>query len=99
MADSMTEWAPRLAVPVRSSSLRQRGLSGQVTISRDAAGTFLLVRFTSGVIPTAAAQRGVRLASTERYYLSRAPSHEYILRFSGIGDRTIREGIRRLGAP
>jgi GntR family transcriptional regulator/MocR family aminotransferase len=74
-------------------------LGNQVTISGDSAGTFLLVRFRSGTIPAAAKQRGVRLASTERYYLSGTPPHEYILRFSGIAERTIREGIRRLGVP
>jgi GntR family transcriptional regulator/MocR family aminotransferase len=76
----------------------QRHFGDQVAISGDAAGMYVLVRFMSAAIPSRAGKRGVVLASTGRYYLGGAPAHEYILRFSGITERAIREGVRRLAS-
>ena len=73
-----------------------RHLGDEVTVLSDAAGMFLMVRFASGRAAEQARRKGVHLTSTERYYLGPAPPHEYVLRFSGVGERTLREGIRRL---
>jgi len=73
-----------------------RQLGDEVTVLSDAAGMFLMVRFASGRAAEQARRQGVNLTSTERFYLGPAPPHEYLLRFSGVGERTLREGIRRL---
>ena len=75
-----------------------RHLGDEVTVLSDAAGIFLLVRFTSGRAAERARRQGVRLTSTARYYLGDAPPHEYLLRFSAIGERTLRDAVRRLRA-
>jgi hypothetical protein len=38
----------------------------------------------------------VRLLSTVGYYTGRAVPHEFILRFSGLGERALKEAVRRL---
>jgi GntR family transcriptional regulator/MocR family aminotransferase len=73
-----------------------RYLGDEVTVLSDAAGMFLMVRFASGRAADRARSHGVRLSSTARYYLGDAPPHEYLLRFSAIGERALREGVRRL---
>jgi GntR family transcriptional regulator/MocR family aminotransferase len=73
-----------------------RHLGDEVTVLSDAAGMFLVVRFASGRAAEQARRQGLNLTSTEHFYLDLAPPHEYLLRFSGVGERTLREGIRRL---
>jgi GntR family transcriptional regulator/MocR family aminotransferase len=70
------------------------GAKAQVT--GDAAGLHVVVRFRSGAIAARARRQGVQLASTAPYYMAGTPDHEYILRFSSLGERAIREGVRRL---
>jgi GntR family transcriptional regulator/MocR family aminotransferase len=67
------------------------------TIRGDAAGLHLTVTFRAGRAVRARAQRaGVHLAGTEIYYTSTPARNEFILGFSAIGERTIREGVKRL---
>ena len=84
----------RRRVALTAALLRHFG--DEVTILSDAAGMFLLVRFASGRIADQARRRGVHLTSSAQYYVGAAPPHEYLLRFSAIGERALREGIRRL---
>jgi DNA-binding transcriptional MocR family regulator len=57
----------------------------------------MAVTFRAGRGVRARAQRaGVHLAGTEIYYRSKPAPNEFILGFSAIGERTIREGIKRL---
>jgi GntR family transcriptional regulator/MocR family aminotransferase len=78
------------------TSALAKHLGEEVTILSDAAGMFLMVRFASGRAAERARRQGVNLTSTARFYLGEPPPHEYLLRFSAIGERTLREGIRRL---
>ena len=66
------------------------------TILGDAAGIHLLVRFASGSIGARAQRNRVHLASAERYYASGRAPREFIMGFSAISERAIREGITRL---
>jgi GntR family transcriptional regulator/MocR family aminotransferase len=62
----------------------------------DEAGMHVLVRFDDlEVLARAAAQR-VHLASSAPYYLTPPPDNEFILGFSGVNERTIKEGVRRM---
>ena len=74
----------------------EKHLGNEVTVLSDTAGMFLMVRFASGRAAEQARRQGVNLTSTARFYLGPAPPHEYLLRFSAVGERTLREGIRRL---
>jgi len=62
----------------------------------DAAGIHLLVRFASQSIGARAQRNRVHLASAERYYASGRAPREFIMGFSAISERAIREGIKRL---
>ncbi len=74
----------------------QRHFGGDAAVSGDAAGMHSLVRFPDERILSRAAQNKVHLVSAEAYYLSGAPGRESLMGFSAIGERAIREGVRRL---
>jgi GntR family transcriptional regulator/MocR family aminotransferase len=65
-------------------------------IRGDAAGMHLLVRFRDEDMEARATAAKVQLVSSASCYLTKPPLGEYILGFSSIGERSIREGIRRL---
>ena len=75
----------------------QRHFGDRVEIRGDAAGMHVLVRFQEGekIAERATAAR-VQFVSSAPYYLIAAPEGEFVLGFSSIGARSIREGIRRL---
>jgi len=74
-----------------------RHFGADATIRGDAAGMHMTVTFPAGRGIRARAQRaGVHLAGTEIYYLSKPAPNEFILGFSAIGDRAIRESVKRL---
>ena len=64
----------------------------------DAAGMHLLVKFDDDRIAERAVVNKVLLMSAGAYYLTKAPRSEFIFGFSSIGERTIREGVKRLAA-
>jgi GntR family transcriptional regulator/MocR family aminotransferase len=68
----------------------------EVEVLGDAAGMHLVVRFKSSTVSARAGRNNVHLASTRPYYVSGAPANEYIIRFSAVRERAIREGIKRL---
>jgi GntR family transcriptional regulator / MocR family aminotransferase len=74
----------------------ERHFGDRVEVLGDAAGMHLVVRFQSSAVSTRAARSNVHLASTRPYYVSGAPANEYIIRFSAVRERAIREGIKRL---
>ncbi|HTM03475.1 MAG TPA: PLP-dependent aminotransferase family protein [Vicinamibacterales bacterium] len=73
-----------------------RAFGDDVTIVGDAAGMHLTARFR-GRTPAARAERqGVQLRSTASYYLAQPPANEFLFGFAAVGERTIREAVRRL---
>jgi len=75
----------------------ERHFGDRVQIRGDAAGMHVLVRFQGERIAERAAEAKVQLISSAAYYLTEPPPGEFVLGFSAIGERSIREGIRRLG--
>jgi GntR family transcriptional regulator / MocR family aminotransferase len=75
-----------------------RHFGDQVEVLGDEAGMHVVVRFASTGLAARASRNQVHLASTTPYYVSGAPGNEYIIRFSAVGERAIREGVRRLAA-
>jgi GntR family transcriptional regulator / MocR family aminotransferase len=66
-------------------------------IRGDAAGMHLSVRLPDAARVRANATRHrVHIASSESYYSGKAPANEFLVSFSAISERAIREGIRRL---
>jgi GntR family transcriptional regulator/MocR family aminotransferase len=74
----------------------ERYFGDRVQIRGDAAGMHVLVRFQDDEIAEKALAAKVQLVSSTGYYLTEPPRGEFILGFSSIGERSIREGIRRL---
>jgi len=68
----------------------------RATVAGDASGMHLVVRFDAAGVAARAARRGVHLVSTRRYYTGQAPPHEFIVRFTGVSERAIREAVKRL---
>jgi GntR family transcriptional regulator/MocR family aminotransferase len=74
----------------------ERYFGERAQIRGDAAGMHLLVRFQDEKMAERAAAVKVQLVSSAACYLTEPPVSEFILGFSSIGERSIREGIRRL---
>jgi GntR family transcriptional regulator/MocR family aminotransferase len=75
----------------------ERYFGDRVQVRGDAAGMHVLARFQDGeIMAQRAASARVQLTSSEGYYLTEAPRGEFVLGFSSIGERSIREGIKRL---
>jgi GntR family transcriptional regulator/MocR family aminotransferase len=74
----------------------ERCFGNRAQIRGEAAGMHLLVRFQDERIAEKAEAVKVQLVSSASYYLTEAPRGEFVLGFSSIGERSIREGIRRL---
>ena len=75
-----------------------RCFGDRAKVRGDAAGMHLLVRFEDDGIVQRAGAGKVLLMSASSYYLTKPPNGEFIFGFSSIGERTIREGIRRLAS-
>jgi DNA-binding transcriptional MocR family regulator len=70
--------------------------AGQVVAMGDAAGLHVVARFDVPGMAGRARRAGVRLADTRPFYLGAAPAREFLLRFPLLGERALREAVRRL---
>ena len=68
----------------------------RVHVYGDAAGMHLMARFDDKDIFARAERNRVQLVKASDYYLSAAPANEFMLGFSSLSERSIREGIKRL---
>jgi GntR family transcriptional regulator/MocR family aminotransferase len=66
------------------------------SVAGDASGMHLVVRFAVPGVAARAARHGVHLVSTAAYYARDAPAQEFIVRFTGLSERGIREAVKRL---
>ena len=73
-----------------------RAFGDRATVAGDASGMHLVVRFDVPGIAARAARGGVHLVSTRGYYAGDAPAQEFIVRFTGLSERGIREAVKRL---
>jgi DNA-binding transcriptional MocR family regulator len=62
----------------------------------DQAGMHILVRFRNLEREPDPARDGVRLTSASKYYFSNAPANEYVMGFTAVTERALREGVSRL---
>jgi GntR family transcriptional regulator/MocR family aminotransferase len=73
-----------------------RHFGDRVRILGDAAGMHLMAAFEDPKLAERAEQNRVQLLNAAAYYLTKPPGNEFIFGFSAVGERIIREGIRRL---
>jgi GntR family transcriptional regulator / MocR family aminotransferase len=66
------------------------------TVLGEAAGMHAYVRFNDPDLGARARRCKVQLRDTEPYYIGKVPAGDYLLGFSTLTERSIREGIRRL---
>ncbi|HEX7038174.1 MAG TPA: PLP-dependent aminotransferase family protein [Pseudomonadales bacterium] len=64
----------------------------------DAAGMHVMVRFADPDVAERARRHKVQLIDAAAYHLEGAPSGAYVLGYAPLGERAIREGVRRLAA-
>jgi len=74
----------------------EHNFGSRAAVIGDAAGLHVVVRFALSDIVARARRGGVALLDTGEYYAGPAPRHEFILRFSGLGERALRAAVRRL---
>jgi GntR family transcriptional regulator/MocR family aminotransferase len=86
-------YAQRRAVLVESL---QRHFGDRVQVFGEAAGTHAYVRFDEPDLAARAERNKVELRGAGQYYLGTPPANEYLIEFSMLGERSIREAIRRL---
>jgi GntR family transcriptional regulator / MocR family aminotransferase len=68
------------------------------TVLGEAAGMHAYVRFADPDIAARAERNKVQLREAATYYLGKAPANDYLLGFSMLSERSIREAIKRLAA-
>jgi len=68
----------------------------RVQIYGEAAGMHLMARFEDNDLAARAARHKVQLVSASDYYLQAEDRNEYLFGFSSLGERSLREGIKRL---
>jgi GntR family transcriptional regulator/MocR family aminotransferase len=66
------------------------------TVLGEAAGMHAYVRFDDPDIAKRAESHKVQLREAATYYLGKAPANDYLLGFSMLNERSIREAIKRL---
>jgi GntR family transcriptional regulator/MocR family aminotransferase len=76
----------------------RRNFGSRAQLVGDAAGMHVMVRLDDEGIVERAARNGVELVSASGYYLANPPGGEFVFGFSPLGERTIRDGIKRLAS-
>lgn len=71
-------------------------LGDRATLTGDAAGLHAVVRVPGLDAVTGPRRAGVAFETTRACYAGAAPANEILVRFAGLSERTLREGVRRL---
>jgi GntR family transcriptional regulator/MocR family aminotransferase len=73
-----------------------RHFGSRATVLGDAAGMHAFARIDDDSIAERALRNKVQLRSARDYYLGAAPANEFVFGFATLGERAIREGVKRL---
>jgi GntR family transcriptional regulator/MocR family aminotransferase len=68
----------------------------QASVLGEAAGMHAYVRIPDRGLAARASQNRVQLRKADEYFIVNAPENEFLMGFSMLGERSIREGIRRI---
>jgi GntR family transcriptional regulator / MocR family aminotransferase len=74
----------------------QTYLGDSITVLGEAAGMHLALRTSDSSLEQRAKRNKVQIVSSRDYYLGAPRTDEFLLGFSSLSERSIREGIRRL---
>jgi GntR family transcriptional regulator/MocR family aminotransferase len=74
----------------------QRYFGERAHVLGEAAGTHAYVRLDDPEVPARAERNKVQIREAGTYFIGTPPRNEYLLEFSMLSERSIREGIRRL---
>jgi GntR family transcriptional regulator/MocR family aminotransferase len=91
----------RRTYALRRSALMEaldRYFGDRASVSGEAAGMHAYVRFVDPDVAVRAERNKVQLREAGAYFLGKAPADEYLLGFSTLPERSIREAIRRLAS-
>jgi GntR family transcriptional regulator/MocR family aminotransferase len=75
-----------------------RHFGSEALVLGEAAGLHAYVRFSDASVASRAKHNKVQLREAEPYYLGKAPPSDYLLGFSTLTERNLREAVRRLAA-
>jgi GntR family transcriptional regulator/MocR family aminotransferase len=78
-------------------ALRNR-FGDEVSVLGEAAGMHAYARFADASVAERAARNKVQLCPVGTYFIGEAPPNDYLLGFSMLTERSIREAVRRLAA-
>lgn len=73
-----------------------RHFGASAKVFGEAAGMHVMVRFDDERIGQRSTRNRVQLVSADEYYLTDPPGQEFVFGFAATGERTIREGVKRL---
>jgi GntR family transcriptional regulator/MocR family aminotransferase len=73
-----------------------RHFGERVRVMGDAAGMHLMATFDDPHLAERARRNRVQLLAADGYYLTKPSGNEFIFGFSAVGERTIREGVKRM---
>lgn len=73
-----------------------RHFGERVRVMGDAAGMHLMAAIDDQDLFERATRNRVQLLRADGYYLTKPPGNEFIFGFSAVGERTIREGVKRM---
>jgi len=91
----------RRAYALRRDALMEsleRHFGSRASVLGEAAGMHAYVRLEDPEVTARAERNKVQLREVGAYYLGTAPANEYLIGFSMLNERSIREGIKRLAA-
>lgn len=74
----------------------QRHFGSDAEVLGDPAGMHVMVRFRDRGVGARARRNRVQLIDADAYYLRRGPGDGFVMGFSALGERAIREGVRRM---
>ncbi|HVW68053.1 MAG TPA: PLP-dependent aminotransferase family protein [Steroidobacteraceae bacterium] len=74
----------------------QRYFGDRASVLGEAAGMHAYVRFADAGVGSRAERNKVQLRDVSAYYLDKAPANDYLLSFSMLTERLIREGLKRI---
>ena len=76
----------------------ERHFGDRAEILGDGAGMHLFVRFADAAVLDRAGKNRVEIGNARVWYMEQASANELVLGFSDLGERTIREAVRRLAS-
>jgi len=68
----------------------------RASVLGEAAGLHAYVRFNDPGVTARAERNAVQLRDASGYFLGKSPANDFLLGFSMLSERSIREGVRRL---